>query len=248
MDMTSKSTRLLLRSNPNQQSKNILNNDNCLTSQHAFSIFYMFQFVPPWLYTVSYSLWNTLDLSNCIPGPFIPVYALTHACSDLPSLSSQTLIIEALILLMSPGVAPNHHQFHYSVSENEMLHSLFINFWKEALMWGFSIRRMNIGESHVIIRPKQLKMIFWSPFQVIYSLSRMNIEPVVAMSSTDGNRLSLGGILFVFVFNKNTTQLIELSSLKCIILCECTYLRMLIYFIQMYLLVNDIVIVDIADK
>ena len=45
--MTSKSTRLLLRSNPNQQSKNILNNDNCLTSQHAFSIFYMFQFVPP---------------------------------------------------------------------------------------------------------------------------------------------------------------------------------------------------------
>ena len=76
----------------------------------------------------------------------------------------------------------------------------------------------------------------------------MNIEPVVAMSSTDGNRLSLGGILFVFVFNKNTTQLIELSSLKGIILCECTYLRMLIYFIQMYLLVNDIVIVDIADK
>ena len=76
----------------------------------------------------------------------------------------------------------------------------------------------------------------------------MNIEPVVAMSSTDGNRLSLGGILFVFVFNKNTTQLIELSSLKCIILCECTYLRMLIYFRQMYLLVNDIVIVDIADK
>ena len=76
----------------------------------------------------------------------------------------------------------------------------------------------------------------------------MNIEPVVAMSSTDGNRLSLGAILFVFfVFNKNTTQLIEQSSLKCI-LCECTYLRMLIYFKQMYLLVNDIVIVDIADK
>lgn len=75
----------------------------------------------------------------------------------------------ALILLTSPSDVPNHQQFHYSLKENETLHSRFINFWKEALMWGRSIRRMNMTSIHVIIRPKPLKMIFWSPFQAIYS-------------------------------------------------------------------------------